>query len=762
MTEKVFEILRDAFINIMIMIAFIFLGGNLFRNKVIDTSSKFIDKFLFGTIAGIFGSILVIFNIQVTPDILIDLRAIAIIITAIYTQTVITSLLTTTVIGITLLLAFGFVPYAVHGAITLYLYALISSYISRLKLSNSLKWIYLSIVSIFAMSVIQIIIYGFSGQAYLTILIYNIITIIGSLVGYRLSEYIVFSNLAIKLVQQKTKELEESNQRFESLFKQNSAAIYSLDLDGNFTNVNSACEQLTGYTAKELIGNSIISVIDKETIQNSAYYFNETIKGIPQNYETTFKTNYGLEIELDVNYIPIIVQNKVVGIYGVIRNITEHKKNQRKIQYMAYHDALTGLPNRRFLEDKIKELVSDQNNKLKTAVLFFIDLDRFKGINDTLGHKIGDQLLVAISKRLKGCLRKNDIVVRQGGDEFIVLLTSISSIDDVKKVAEKVLVSINDPFFINGNELIVSCSIGIAVYPTDGTNLQTLMKNADVAMYSVKESGKNGYEFYNLSMDEIVSQKFMLERDLKQAFKQNELVLYYQPQIDANSLKTIGAEALIRWQHPSLGLIMPSEFIPLAEDSGLIIPIGEWVLRTACSQLKYWQKEGYDMQKIGVNMSAKQFQHNNIVEVISTVLNETGLDRKHLELEITESIAMQNVKEVEFKLEALKELGVSISIDDFGTGYSSLSYLRNFSVNNIKIDHQFVKELNGESDEDSLVSTIITMANNLNIGIIAEGVETKAQVEFLLKQNCHVMQGYYFGKPVPADLFEKYYIKKNL
>lgn len=330
MTEKVFEILRDAFINIMIMIAFIFLGGNLFRNKVIDTSSKFIDKLLFGTIAGIFGSILVIFNIQVTPDIFIDLRGIAIIITAIYTQTVITSLLTTTVIGITLLLIFGFVPYAVHGAITLYLYALISSYISKLNLSNSLKWIYLSIISILAMSVIPIIIYGFSRQAYLTILIYNIVTIIGSLVGYRLSEYIVSSNRAIKLVQQKTKELEESNQRFESLFKQNSAAIYSLDLDGNFTNVNSACEQLTGYAAKELIGNSIISVIDKETIQNSAYYFNETIKGIPQNYETTFKTNYGLEIELDVNYIPIIVQNKVVGIYGVIRNITEHKKKPEK------------------------------------------------------------------------------------------------------------------------------------------------------------------------------------------------------------------------------------------------------------------------------------------------------------------------------------------------------------------------------------------------------------------------------------------------
>jgi len=376
----------------------------------------------------------------------------------------------------------------------------VSVYISRFKLSNVLKWVYLSAVSILIMSFIPIILYGFSRQAHLVVLVYNTVNIIGSLVGYRLSEYIVSSNRAIALVQQKTKELEESHQRFKSLFKQNSAAIYSLDTEGIFTNINKACENLTGYTAKELLGSSIANIIDEEVGRKSLYYFNNILKGIPQNYETTFITKEGLKLELDVNYIPIIIDGKTIGIYSIIKDITENKKNQRIIHHMAYHDILTGLPNRRFFQDKIEGFIL--NKESKTAAVMYIDLDGFKVINDSWGHQIGDQVLTTVAERLKSCLRKGDVVSRQGGDEFAIFVTDISSEEDIEKVARKILGSIDEPFLINGCKFIIGCSIGIALYPDHGNNSTVLQKNADTAMYCVKETGKNGYVFFNPSLNQ--------------------------------------------------------------------------------------------------------------------------------------------------------------------------------------------------------------------------------------------------------------------
>lgn len=556
-------------------------------------------------------------------------------------------------------------------------------------------------------------------------------------------------------VKRRTRELEESQQRYKSLFEQSSASIYSLDLEGKITSINSACEKLSGYSSAELLGNSVFDLLDMKSKELSLSYFSRVINSGPQNFEIPFTTKHGIKSELDITFIPIKVDNIVIGTYGIVKDITENKKSRQKIHHMAFHDSLTGLPNRRLFQNTLEELVSDLKNTSLKAAVMYIDLDRFKGVNDTLGHETGDQLLVAVSNRLKNCLRNTDLIARQGGDEFTVLLPNLISKVDAANVAEKILNALSDPFLINEQELAVSGSIGIAIFPEDGKDSVTLMKNADAAMYRVKEEGKNGYQLYTPEMNEIAAKKFMLEKSLKQALKQNELLLYYQPQIDVRSNKIIGAEALVRWKHPELGLIFPGEFIPLAEETGLILPMSEWILKTACSQMKLWLEKGYVLPKIGVNISPKQFQLNNFIDIISGILEDTGLKGEYLDFEITESIAMQKENEVISKILDLKRMGSTVSIDDFGTGYSLLSYLKKFPITTLKIAQQFVSEIQSDSDEKAIVSAIIAMAKNLNLNIIAEGVESEAHVNFLCNQNCHIMQGYFFSRPMPAEEFEK-------
>jgi diguanylate cyclase (GGDEF)-like protein/PAS domain S-box-containing protein len=556
-------------------------------------------------------------------------------------------------------------------------------------------------------------------------------------------------------VKMRTRELEESQQRYKSLFEQSSASIYSLDLEGKITSINSACEELSGYSSAELLGNSVFDLLDRKSKELSLSYFSRVIDAGPQNFEIPFTTKHKIKLELDITFIPIKVDNMVIGTYGIVKDITENKKSRQRIHHMAFHDSLTDLPNRRLFQNTLEELVSDlENTSLKAAVMY-IDLDRFKGVNDTLGHEMGDQLLVAVSKRLKNCLRNTDLIARQGGDEFTVLLPSLISKSDAAKVAEKIINALNEPFLVNEQELAVNGSIGIAIFPEDGKDSVTLMKNADAAMYRVKEEGKNGYLLYTPEINEIAAKKFMLEKNLKHALKQNELLLYYQPQIDVGSNKIVGAEALVRWKHPELGLISPCEFIPLAEETGLILPMSEWILKTACSQMKLWLKKGYVLPKIGVNISPKQFQLNNFIEIISGILKDTGLKGEYLDFEITESIAMQNENDVISKILELRRMGSTVSIDDFGTGYSSLSYLMKFPITTLKIAQQFVSEIQSDSDERAIVSAIIAMAKNLNLNIIAEGVETEAHVKFLSNQKCHIMQGYFFNRPMPAEEFEK-------
>lgn len=438
---------------------------------------------------------------------------------------------------------------------------------------------------------------------------------------------------------------------------------------------------------------------------------------------------------------------------GIAIDITEKKQSEEKMKFMAYHDALTGLPNRRLFNHCLTDaLANAHRTKQKTAVMF-VDLDNFKRINDSLGHAVGDQLLKLAVERFAACVSAKDIISRLGGDEFAIILEGISR-KQAAAVAERIIDSCNQPFLIEGHELFVSPSIGISFYPEDGDSIEHLVKNADVAMYDAKDQGKNTYQFYTSEMNEAISRRMELENHLRKAVEREEFSLYYQPQVDLKTGRMIGVEALIRWEHPEWGTVSPADFIPLAEETGLIVPLGEWVLKTACRQLRDWLDAGLPSIRVSVNLSSRQFYQNDLVERISQILQQTGLDPQHLKLEITESMTMG----VDYALEALgklKKLGVQLSMDDFGTGYSSLSYLKNFPIDQLKIDQSFVRDIIRSRKDAAIVKTIIEMAHNLDLKVTAEGVETEEQLNWLKLQECDEAQGYYFSKPLTVEQFEQ-------
>ena len=423
----------------------------------------------------------------------------------------------------------------------------------------------------------------------------------------------------------------------------------------------------------------------------------------------------------------------------------------RRMEYHAHHDALTGLPNRILLHDRITTELTHAHRRQTLMALLFLDLDRFKIINDSLGHAIGDQLLSAISGRIRNCVREEDTVARLGGDEFMVLLPHISSSSDAGRISEKVINALDEPFTCNGNELHITASIGISIYPFDGTDTETLIKNADIAMYRAKELGRNKTVYYTAEMDAEARKKLVLETSLRGALDRNELILAYQPKIDITGDRIVGLEALLRWQHPTMGMISPGDFIPVAEDSGLIVPIGEWVLQTAFKQLAKWHSAGHTDLTIAANLSSAQLSSPALEKVIDEGLSQSGIDGSMVELEITENVAMQNIESAITTLEKLKRKGISIAMDDFGTGYSSLSYLRRLPVDSVKIDRSFVSEI-PESKEDILIAqAIIAMAQSLNLSLVVEGVENTKQLHFFRQQGCRIFQGYLFSKPVGAD-----------
>ncbi|WP_054773878.1 putative bifunctional diguanylate cyclase/phosphodiesterase [Methylogaea oryzae] len=421
------------------------------------------------------------------------------------------------------------------------------------------------------------------------------------------------------------------------------------------------------------------------------------------------------------------------------------------MDYLAHHDTLTGLPNRLLFHERLREaaLHARQNNRI--IALMFLDLDRFKIVNDTLGHTVGDELLAAVAERLRNSVRASDTVARLGGDEFAVVVSDMTDGSDIAHRAQKIIDTLSSAFSVGGNEVFVTTSIGITLFPNDNGEWSKMVENADVAMYHAKQQGRNNYQFYTAEMNACAYDQLMLETSLRHALERDEFVLYYQPQIDMPSGDIVGVEALIRWNHPELGLVPPNDFIPLLEVTGLIVPVGEWVIRTACRQVRTWLDEGHPPLTMAVNLSARQFREQNLKSNIAAILAETNIPANLLELEITESIVMENVQETVEILRQFKDMGLKVAIDDFGTGASSLSYLKSFPVDTLKISHDFVLNLPADNDDAAIAKAVITLARNMSLGSVAEGVETSEQMDFLRLQQCERMQGYLFSKALPPE-----------
>ncbi|ABK98133.1 EAL domain-containing protein [Pelobacter propionicus] len=440
-------------------------------------------------------------------------------------------------------------------------------------------------------------------------------------------------------------------------------------------------------------------------------------------------------------------------ISGTVLDITARIKAESEIHHLINYDTLTGLPNRSLLHDRLRQAIAQAAQDRHMVWVLCLDLDRFKGVNDTLGHRSGDKLLQEVARRLAACVRESDTLARLGGDEFVVVLDGVVSEKGASIVAKKILTLIAEPIPIDDHELYTTASIGIAAYPMDGEDGHTLLKHADLAMYKAKELDRNNFHFFSHDMNIKVMERMMLENSMRKALERDEFFLVYQPQVDARSGRITGVEALLRWNHPDMGLLTPDRFIYLAEETGFIVPLGEWVLMTACRQNRAWQKLGFPPLRVAVNLSGKQFGQHRLDEMISAILLETGLEPEWLELEITESAIMRNADQNIAILRSLKEKGISLAIDDFGTGYSSLSYLKHFPITRLKIDKTFVQDITTNPDDAAIAEIIIAMAQTLKLNVIAEGVETRAQMEFLSTHTCFEMQGYLFSRPLTTDKF---------
>jgi diguanylate cyclase (GGDEF)-like protein/PAS domain S-box-containing protein len=534
--------------------------------------------------------------------------------------------------------------------------------------------------------------------------------------------------------------------------------ILTVDIEGAIRYINPSAEKTFGHKCDDIVGKNINTIFPKLTYNDFNYFKNEdNFSDVNKEVIGYKKDSSSIPIELTISRF---VVEEELYFTMIMRDITERKLYEETIKYQAFYDSLTGLPNRALLKERIAIEISHSSQSKQKLAVMFLDLDRFKLINDTLGHDIGDKLLKEIAARLKSCVRKDDTIARIGGDEFVILMPGLIHEESVAKIASKILETIRQPVIVDNHELYLTISIGIAIFPEDGEDDESLITNADVAMYRAKEEGKNNFQLYTPALNEKALERLALENSLRRALEYKEFVVYYQPKVNGKTEEIVGMEALIRWQHPNWGLVSPLKFIPVAEETGLIVPIGEWVLRAACSHNKSLQNAGFPPLTVAVNLSSRQFELQDLTNIVSKVLEETGLAPEYLELEITESIAMQNIEHTLRTITQLREMGVKFSIDDFGTGYSSLSQLNNFSVNKLKIDKSFVEKVDGNKDNSIIASTVLALGKSLELSVVAEGVETEAQVNFFKVNECDEMQGYFFGRPMPKEDFEEFYIKK--
>ncbi|ABI56043.1 putative bifunctional diguanylate cyclase/phosphodiesterase [Alkalilimnicola ehrlichii MLHE-1] len=544
--------------------------------------------------------------------------------------------------------------------------------------------------------------------------------------------------------------------------------IYVLDAEGRFTFINRSAERLLGMTPDTLLGEHFQCLIADEDRAVAERRFNER--------RTGQRATHNLELQLappgaagqptrtvDLTAMGIYADGdaphpgQFLGTYGIARDVTDRKHAESIVHYQAHHDLLTGLPNRALLKDRLAQALARARRGNEEVAVLFLDLDRFKVVNDSLGHSVGDQLLQQVAQRLRACLREGDTLARLGGDEFTLLLPAIPDRPAVERVAQKCIDALEQPFMVHNHRLFLGVSIGIALFPEHGETLETLIKHADVAMYHVKEHGKGHYTFFDQAMGSRIDHHLNMETGLRRALEQHEFRVAYQPQVDVVSGRVTGMEALIRWQHPETGEVSPREFIPVAEQTGLILPIGEWLLRSACEELLRWP-DGNEGLRLAVNLSPLQVHQRDFVDRVRAICDETGFPLRRLDLEITENLLMRDVESVVEKLRTLSRLGVTITIDDFGTGYSSLGYLQRLPIHALKIDQSFVHAIRENEEKGTLVETIIAMAHGLGLNVVAEGVETKRQLDYLRRLQCGRMQGFYFSYPLSGheavDLLE--------
>ncbi len=543
--------------------------------------------------------------------------------------------------------------------------------------------------------------------------------------------------------------LRESEIRYRLLFEQNAAGVCVSHLEGEIVDCNATFASMLGFHRADLIGKTMAELYANPAEADELIAL---LRGVGTLNSVEIELRRSDRRALWVLENLVLVGDAITGVvHATVVDISDRKRAEEQIEFHAYHDVLTHLPNRKLFTDRLRHALTRAKRAGQSVAVMFIDVDHFKTINDTLGHTAGDELLLEMARRLRECVRADDTVARLGGDEFTIILSDLRAAEDAMFVAQKILETVQEPLTIAGMPLVVTASIGISIYPVDGVDPESLLRNADSAMYRAKEGGRNTYQLCTDEMKRRAMERLSVESRLRKAVHDDELLLMYQPQINLITGRTIGVEALVRWNDPECGLVEPAAFIPIAEETRLIIPLGEWVLRTACKQTKEWQDRGAGPIRVAVNLSARQFQQHDLVLMVRSALDESGLGASSLELEITETTAMQNADITVETLRALRRIGVGISIDDFGMGYSSLNYLKRFPINAVKIDRAFVRDLSANDGDAAIVTAVISMARSLRLRVVAEGVETAEQFAFLRGKECDEAQGFYFSRPVMTD-----------
>ncbi len=550
--------------------------------------------------------------------------------------------------------------------------------------------------------------------------------------------------------------LYEREQLLRQLVETETDCVAVINTKGVIEEINPAGAALLGYShSGEIIGSDLSEYITYSERGKVAAVSRSVLSGESSQLSLRLITRKGKTRRVEIRLAPLIgAQGRIESAVMIARDVSRQDQAETRAHFLAHYDTLTGLPNRSLFRDRLLQAMANSRRNSTLLSVMFLDIDHFKDVNDSLGHSVGDRLLKEIASRISSCTRESDTVARFGGDEFGVIQTNLNTVEDAVELAERIVDIILQPITIDGHQIHTGISIGVTLYPFEDQDADNLLKNADMAMYKAKREGRNRYQFYIAELNQMVQRRVAIERNLRLALKRDEFTLHYQPQLDLRTGQVVGVEALLRWNQPEDGQVSPGEFIPVAESSGLITEIGDWVMNEACRQAKAWQDEGLPPLRVAINLSAVQFRHKNLISNITGALESSGLDPKYLEVELTESLIMKDVETTIDTLSQLRELGIQISVDDFGTGYSSLSYLTRFPIQKIKLDQSFVRDMH-KKDGAAICRTIITLGQSLDMRVMAEGVEQVEQMEFLRSQGCHEVQGYYFSRPMPGGAIRR-------